>query len=293
MSLVMAQDLIYFIEGPTLSPPSTRDLLHLSCGPHQNSQHPPPSLKTAACRLELQPNSTQLITSLFTSPLPYKLHSKPKKNPNKIQNFIKTPQNPPSSFSMEESFAAMRTNLLDPAAQEFYPSSQFALHNPQNYNPYPPPPPSPFPSHYVHPPQSAADDNPSSRAVVLSMVPPHVTEPSITHSMMAFGGVRAIDTNFLSSEGIVTVHFYDLRSAQVAVAEVREQHVRQQSRLGQQFYGFFPAAPPQIGGRGLIEGSSGLGSVWRQGFGRLEPRIAVRNGFGSVGDFIGRCPRDF
>ncbi|CAA6664128.1 unnamed protein product [Spirodela intermedia] len=64
-------------------------------------------------------------------------------------------------------------------------------------------------------------------------------------------------------EGLVTVHFYDLRSAQAALAEIREQHVRQQSLLGQQ-YGFqhrrilwWRAA----GGRaGLIAGRA----VWAQ-----------------------------
>lgn len=155
-------------------------------------------------------------------------------------------------------------NILDPSAQEFHPSSHFALPYPQFYYPYhllTPPPPLPY--HYVHPPQ-AADDDASSRAVVLSMVPTHVPKSAVTQAMMAFGGVRAVDTSYLMSEGIATVHFYDLRSAKVAVAEIREQHLRQQTRL-QQFYGILPSEnwavqPLAKGGRGLIGGQA----VWAQ-----------------------------
>lgn len=162
---------------------------------------------------------------------------------------------------MEERFKA-RVNFLDPSAQEFHPSSQFALPHPQFYYPYPPPPA--LPSRYVHPPQAAAADDASSRAVVLSMVPTRVPESAITQAVMVFGGVRAIETRYLMSDGIATVHFYDLRSAQAAVSEIRQQHVRQQTRL-QQLYGILPsenwvAQPPANGGRGLIDGHA----VWAQ-----------------------------
>ncbi|RRT55253.1 hypothetical protein B296_00048578 [Ensete ventricosum] len=36
----------------------------------------------------------------------------------------------------------------------------------------------------------------------------------------------------LAAEGVVIVHFYDLRSAEAAVAEVREQHARQHGGIG-------------------------------------------------------------
>ncbi|KAF3337380.1 terminal ear1 [Carex littledalei] len=173
-------------------------------------------------------------------------------------------------------------NLLDPSAQEFYPSlpspvptvpvlpppvppPSFAQFY---YPPVPivPPPVLPPPAEYVRP-AWVTDDAVPTRGVVLSMVPRHVTEHDVLSSMEFFGAVRAVDMSALGTDGIVTVHFYDLRSAQVAFTEVREQHVRQQSRLGQLYGVPVPVAPwdwPEAGtssgavGRGLICGHA----VW-------------------------------
>ncbi|PKA54636.1 Protein terminal ear1 [Apostasia shenzhenica] len=166
------------------------------------------------------------------------------------------------------------TNSLDPGAVEFYPATQFAPVPPQICYHYPPPPPPPA---AVYPPPqlhlqygTMGDDCEPTRAVVLGLVPPHVDEATITSSMAAFGAVRAVEMAALASEGAATVHFYDLRSAVAAVFEIREQHVRQQSRLGQQFgvvpanWGMldFPAVAnaSALGGRGLIAGHA----VWAQ-----------------------------
>ncbi|THU68181.1 hypothetical protein C4D60_Mb08t01200 [Musa balbisiana] len=116
-----------------------------------------------------------------------------------------------------------RGTLLDPAAAEFHPaaSSRFAVvaHPLQFYFPYRHPPPQPPPAvavTLVAPPEAA------SRAVVLNMVPPHVGEAEVRAAMEPFGGVQAVDTVALTAQGIVTVHFYDLRSAQAAVMAFRE-----------------------------------------------------------------------
>ncbi|XP_072965679.1 protein terminal ear1 homolog isoform X1 [Typha angustifolia] len=171
-----------------------------------------------------------------------------------------------------------RGNLLDPGAQEFYPTTQFALAHPQiyyHYHPTPPPPPLAQPmiqaaaAEYVTP-AWVAGDGAASRAVVLSMVPRHVPEAAVRASMEAFGAVRSVDLSALAAEGIVTVLFFDLRSAQAAVAEVRDQHVRQQSRLGQQFAaaaGNWPPPPwewrePEIGVIGCLRGLIGGYAVW-------------------------------
>lgn len=163
-------------------------------------------------------------------------------------------------------------NLLDPSAQEFYPSLPSPVAPvpvlpppfPQFY--YPPPPVLPPPAEYVRP-TWVTDDAVPTRGVVLSMVPRHVTEHDVLSALDCFGAVRAVDMSALGTDGIVTVHFYDLRSAQAAFTEVRDQHVRQQSRLGQLYGVPVPVAPwdwPEVAtgsaatGRGLICGQA----VW-------------------------------
>jgi hypothetical protein len=62
--------------------------------------------------------------------------------------------------------------------------------------------------------------------------------------MAPFGDVRAVDSLALASEGVATVHFFDLRAAERAVAAVREQHMRRQCLLSQH-YAAMGAWPPQ------------------------------------------------
>ncbi|THU71082.1 hypothetical protein C4D60_Mb08t31800 [Musa balbisiana] len=134
-----------------------------------------------------------------------------------------------------------RGNLLDPAAAEFHPATatagQLALGHPQIYYAYAPPPPPPHPPvvavpvfHLQQPQQ--VEVTAATRAVALSMVPRHVGEAEVRAGMEAFGGVRAVEMGALAAEGVVIVHFFDLRSAEAAVAEVREQHARQHGGIG-------------------------------------------------------------
>lgn len=70
-------------------------------------------------------------------------------------------------------------------------------------------------------------------------------------------------------EGLVTVHFYDVRDAQAALVAIQEQHMQQQFRLGRHYEAVMshaaplmavaPPLPPQTA-RGLISGRV----VWAQ-----------------------------
>lgn len=149
-------------------------------------------------------------------------------------------------------------NLLDAGAQAFYPTlgapypvplqPQLFYTHPCPAVPVPVPPPMamsvplpPIPMSMPPPPQTPAGyplpvaDGPSSRAVVLGLVPQHAQESDVARAMAPFGAIRSVDTSAVASEGAATVHFFDLRAAELAVACVRDQHMRQQSRLGQ-FY---------------------------------------------------------
>jgi len=90
-------------------------------------------------------------------------------------------------------------------------------------------------------------DGPSSRVVLLGLVPPHAQEADVAQAMAPFGAIRSVDASAVASEGVATVHFYDIRAAELAIACVREQHMRQQSRLGQLYAAaatVSPAWPP-------------------------------------------------
>ncbi|RZC92408.1 hypothetical protein C5167_004242 [Papaver somniferum] len=58
---------------------------------------------------------------------------------------------------------------------------------------------------------------------------------AIGRDMEVFGEVRAIQMERLHSDGIVTVHFYDLRHAQLAMKEIQEQHMQHQIRSRQHY----------------------------------------------------------
>lgn len=92
------------------------------------------------------------------------------------------------------------------------------------------------------------------------MVPRHVTEHDVFSAMECFGAVCAIDVSSLGTDGIVTVHLNDLRSAQAAFTEVREQHVRQQSQLGQLYLYGSPMAVTQWGWPEASTSSGAMGS---------------------------------
>ncbi|KAM3353456.1 hypothetical protein ACQJBY_024555 [Aegilops geniculata] len=164
-------------------------------------------------------------------------------------------------------------NILDAGAQEYYPSAgasyppppflslphqlycppPFPVMPPPMGMPMPVPMPMPQPQTLAIPPQiglpvptvaATAVDGPASRAVVLSLLPPHTPELEVARAMAPFGDVRTVDATALASDGVATVHFFDLRSAENAVTAVREQHMRQQCRLSQ-LYAATTAWPPQ------------------------------------------------
>ncbi|KAL0701122.1 hypothetical protein Bca4012_057244 [Brassica carinata] len=102
--------------------------------------------------------------------------------------------------------------------------------------PFPPPPPHPrfFPGFSGALPPTPAQLPPSlsipTRTLLLSPVPADVTESSIRRDLEVFGEVRGVQME-RAHEGLVTVHFYDLRHSQRALTEIRERHMHQQQQV--------------------------------------------------------------
>uniref|UniRef100_A0A803M6Z4 RRM domain-containing protein n=1 Tax=Chenopodium quinoa TaxID=63459 RepID=A0A803M6Z4_CHEQI len=173
---------------------------------------------------------------------------------------------------------------LDPSAQEFRPTFIPHHHNfpfsppPQQppffpeflYSPPPPPqhPPLSFMTPALLPPSIPPPASSPTRALLLTAVPPDVSESIVRRELEIFGDVRAVQMGRVS-EGIVTVHFYDLRAAHAALDAVREQHMQHQNRLrlhyssilartnSGPFVGPPPTPPPSPG---LVSGRA----VWAQ-----------------------------
>ncbi|KAL5762280.1 hypothetical protein ACOSP7_018544 [Xanthoceras sorbifolium] len=81
-------------------------------------------------------------------------------------------------------------------------------------------------AHLPLPPPSAAP----TRTLVLSSVASDVSESIVRRDLEVFGEVRGVQMERVL-DGIVTVHFYDLRHAEKALKEIREQHMQHQTRL--------------------------------------------------------------
>ncbi|EYU30601.1 hypothetical protein MIMGU_mgv1a018467mg, partial [Erythranthe guttata] len=121
-----------------------------------------------------------------------------------------------------------------------------------------PPPPLPV----SVPPSSLTP----SRTLLLSMVPNSVSESTVRRELEVFGDVRAVQME-RRREGLVTVHFYDVRDAEAALAAIQEQHMQQQYRIGRHYDAVLmnngpphPFIPPPQTARGLIAGRV----VWAQ-----------------------------
>lgn len=157
---------------------------------------------------------------------------------------------------------------LDPAAQEFRParnpnSPPFFAPAQQLY--YPPPyevrvvpfqyhhhhqPPAPMPppaagaaAASVAPPMPPPSPT-ATRALALCPVPGDASESWVRRELEVFGDVRAVQMERARRDGVVTVHFYDLRHAKRALRTIREQHMQRQCRL-RDHYGAPPAAPAE------------------------------------------------
>ncbi|XP_030548482.2 protein terminal ear1 [Rhodamnia argentea] len=184
---------------------------------------------------------------------------------------------------------------LDPAAQEFRPARN---PNPPFFAPLPLPPPPPPPQqqqlyypppayevqvvpfqyhhqqHHAAPPPPAASVAPplpppsptATRALALGPVPGDASESWVRRELEVFGDVRAVQMERARRDGVVTVHFYDLRHAKRALRAIREQHMQRQCRL-RDHYGALPAPaaeePCCLGGApaGLAAGPP---AVWAQ-----------------------------
>ncbi|KAI3698522.1 hypothetical protein L2E82_42135 [Cichorium intybus] len=209
---------------------------------------------------------------------------------------------------------------LDPTAQEFRPTYPLSLPPPHTYYSYsypynfyssplpPPPPPPPLPVYVPPKPPSLAPTLPPpsitpTRTLLLSSVPPDVSESIVRRELEVFGDVRAVQMEKVR-DGIVTVHFYDLRQSTDALHEIQEQHMQQQCRLRKHFdaltlhnsvpsYEYHtspyscpplpPPAPGLIAGRAVwaqftFPVSAGLPDGYNQGtivVFNLEPNIAT------------------
>ncbi|XP_023733725.1 protein terminal ear1 homolog [Lactuca sativa] len=138
---------------------------------------------------------------------------------------------------------------LDPTAQEFRPTYPLSLPPPHTYYSYAypynfysaplPPPPLPPPVYVSPKPPSLAPTLPPpsitpTRTLLLSSVPSDVSESIVRRELEVFGDVRAVQMEKVR-DGVVTVHFYDLRQSTEALHEIQEQHMQQQCRLRKHF----------------------------------------------------------
>lgn len=153
---------------------------------------------------------------------------------------------------------------LDPTAEEFRPRyclisppipPQIPLIRPPQFiYPYAPPTvsfdvsvgfpqyqaisPTPPPAVYLVPqPALPPPSTVATRSLLLTSVPSEVSETLVRRELEVFGEVRGVEMERVL-DGIVTVHFYDLRGAEWALKEIREQHMQQQSRLRNHYLGF-------------------------------------------------------
>ncbi|KAE8719599.1 hypothetical protein F3Y22_tig00109937pilonHSYRG00042 [Hibiscus syriacus] len=180
---------------------------------------------------------------------------------------------------MEETGPLRFPRNLDPSAQEFWPASkvvclpQFLIFTPtQLYYPFaaasptvplcnggvppllamvPVHAPVPAPAPYVAPhPSLPPPTVAATRALVLTLVPCDVSETEVRKELEVFGEVRGVQMERVRET--VTVHFYDLRHAEKALKEIRDQHMQLQTRVRDQYVA--SAAGCDSNARGLVAG---------------------------------------
>uniref|UniRef100_A0A6N2N2Z7 RRM domain-containing protein n=1 Tax=Salix viminalis TaxID=40686 RepID=A0A6N2N2Z7_SALVM len=194
---------------------------------------------------------------------------------------------------MEETGFVRFPGNLDPRAQEFRPRHSNLQDFTQEITPFVPPPLPPsqllhqvyypytpqavpfcdfvgFTQYHHHVPPVYDSVGPSlplpptgapTRTLVLSLVPTEVSETLVRRELEVFGEVRGVQMERLG-DGMVTVHFYDLRHAERALREIREQHMQHQASgtlsSNRESLSMNIAPPPPA--RGLIAGCV----VWAQ-----------------------------
>ncbi|KAI5055504.1 hypothetical protein GOP47_0029025 [Adiantum capillus-veneris] len=72
-----------------------------------------------------------------------------------------------------------------------------------------------------------------SRALQLIGVPTEMSEAQLTEELGLWGEIRALDLS-RHSEGLITIHYFDLRSAKNALSDIQNQHLLHQQRVQQQ-----------------------------------------------------------
>ncbi|KAL2650012.1 hypothetical protein R1flu_018140 [Riccia fluitans] len=73
-----------------------------------------------------------------------------------------------------------------------------------------------------------------SRALLLTGVPVDLPDHQLRHELEQWGMVRALGLD-RRQEGLVTVHYYDLRHAKEALRDIQQQHLLQQQRMQEKF----------------------------------------------------------
>jgi len=132
---------------------------------------------------------------------------------------------------------------LNPTAPEF---------NPNNYIPIPVAVgiPYPYPPYAVTPPPHLSTT--PTRSILLSPAPP-TPETDLRKDLSAFGEVRAVQTDSFRN-GVITVHYYDLRHAETAFAAIRTHHVTCAAYFNPLSYSHIFSTPPPPPPPGLVAG---------------------------------------
>ncbi|CAN6464399.1 unnamed protein product [Victoria cruziana] len=191
-----------------------------------------------------------------------------------------------AGFLLPSPSSTSKPRHLDPRAQEFRPKIMappplppfvYPYTYPCEFSPCPLPPAAPPPPCAPLRPAARASelapggrDN-ASRSLLLSSVPPGASEGCLLRELELFGPVRGLEMENIE-QGLVVVHFYDVRHSQRALAEIQEQHMMQQSRLAQHYTALMragemvvpPPPPPPLPSTNHSRGLIGGCAVWAQ-----------------------------
>ncbi|CAH8388663.1 unnamed protein product [Eruca vesicaria subsp. sativa] len=132
--------------------------------------------------------------------------------------------------------------------------------HPMMFSPPPPPPPRPYFNGVSAVQRLPLPSKSPTRSLSLISVPRDVTEYTVRRDLEVFGDVRGVQMERIC-EGIVTVHFYDLRDAKRAVREICGRHMQHQAKLSGSsgsVWSLLPSSSSSV--RGFVSGRP----VWAQ-----------------------------